>query len=417
MLEKTKDAGLDRRTLPPFGEFVVLIAVMFGLTAFSIDNLLPAFVPIGDSFRISDPNQLQLLITSYMIGFGVMQLVYGPVSDSIGRRPMLMTGIAVYIAGCLAALAAPTYEWLLAARLLQGLGAAAMRVLCIAVVRDCYEGRDMARVMSLSMMVFLVIPTVAPAIGSLILTLGDWHLIFVAMLVLAVIVVTWFGLRLPETLHPAYRVALSPQAISGAVRMTLTNRMGMGYSTGVGLMMGCILTYVSTAQQVFETQVYALGPWFPFAFGVVAIVMAAASFLNSLLVRRIGMRTLSHGGMFVFTAMAALMLAFSLAFGGRPPLALFLLPLCGMLFVFSIVTPNFNSMAMEPLGAIAGTASSVTGFYSTLLGVALSFMIGQAFDGTLTPIAAGFLVLAVLTILVTLWTERGRLFRPHHHGA
>lgn len=416
MLEKTTDAGVDRRALPAFGEFVVLIAIMFGLTAFSIDNLLPAFVPIGESFRLSDANELQLLITSYMIGFGVMQLVYGPVSDAVGRRPMIMTGIAVYIAGCIAAIAAPNYEWLLAARVLQGLGAASIRVLGIAIVRDCFEGREMARFMSLSMMVFLIVPTVAPAIGSLILKVGDWHLIFVAMLALAVIVAAWFGLRMPETLHPSYRVSLSPVSLGRSIRRTLTSRIGMGYATGVGLMMGCILTYVGTAQQVFETQIYALGPLFPLVFGAVAIVMAVASFVNAVLVRRLGMRLLSHGGMFVFAAMAGLMLAVALLYDGHPPLALFLLPLCGMLFVFSVVTPNFNTMSLEPLGAIAGTASSVMGFYSTLLGVALSYAIGQMFDGTMTPIAAGYLSLGLLTIAVTFWTERGRLFRPHHHA-
>src|SRR5262245_48363576 len=185
-----------------FGEFVALISVTMGLMSLSIDNLLPAFGAIQTYFQMPPGNEMQFLISAYMISFAIMQLVYGPLSDIIGRRPALMIGLGVYSAGAAMAIFANSYALLLVARAVQGMGAAAIRVLVVAIVRDRYEGREMARVMSLIIMVFIVVPIFAPAIGSLFLWLGGWRLIFISMLALAAIVVVWLTIRLPETLHP-----------------------------------------------------------------------------------------------------------------------------------------------------------------------------------------------------------------------
>src|SRR5215468_7202352 len=395
MAESVQPARRRRAPNPSFGEFVALISFTMGLMSLSIDNLLPAFGAIGTSFGIADANEMQLLISAYMIAFALMQIVYGPLSDMIGRRPALMIGLGVYSVGTVIAIFAPSFGLLLAARAIQGAGGAAIRVLVVAIVRDRYSGREMARVMSLIFMVFIVVPVFAPAIGSLFLWLGGWRLIFISMLALAAIVVTGFTLRMPETLH------------------TVTTRAAVGYASAMGLTMGVLFGYLNSSQQIFQTEVYGLGPLFPIAFGTIAAVLGVASFVNARLVRRLGMRRLSHFGLCAFILMATLLLAAALLFAGRPPLALFGPLLAGSLFLMSLMMVNFNTMAMEPLGAIAGTASSIIGVYTSLVGALLGLAVGQAFDGTVRPLAVGFLLLGLVCLLVVLWTERGRLFRPH----
>ncbi|WP_375462648.1 multidrug effflux MFS transporter [uncultured Methylobacterium sp.] len=381
------------------------------VTAISIDNLLPAFPAIQARFDVGDPNRLQWLIYVYMIGFGLAQIVYGPVSDALGRRPVLLASLAVYVAGSLLAMVAPSFAWLLAARLIQGLGAAGGRVLSTAIVRDRFAGREMASVMSLIMMVFLIVPMVAPAIGGAMLALGSWTYVFVSMLVLAGWLALWFVARMPETLHPAYRRPLSLAATAQALRTTLRCRVAIGYATALGLLTGCIMGYVGSAQQVFDTGLYRLGPLFPLAFGLVAGAMGAATLVNARIVRRLGMRALSHAGLSAFVAVALVQIAIGLAYGGHPPLALFLSALACNQFLLSFAMPNFNALALEPLGEIAGTASSFLGFYTTILGALCGFLIGQSFDGTTLPIAVGYAGLGALALVVVAWTERGRLFR------
>ncbi|KGM35282.1 multidrug effflux MFS transporter [Inquilinus limosus] len=399
---------------PGFAEFVGLIAFMMALISLSIDNLLPAFGAIQADLGIADANALQYVLTAYMAGFGVMQLIYGPISDVIGRRPTLMIGLTVYTVGSILAIVAHGFEWLLIARVVQGMGAAAARVLTVTIVRDRFSGREMARVMSLTMMVFIIVPIFAPAIGQAFLFLGGWHAIFVSMLVLALVQIVWFNLRMPETLHPEYRKRLSPSAIGSAMRRCVTTRVSIGYASAMGLMMGALMSYLGSSQAIFETDVYALGTYFPMAFGLIAMVMGFASFLNSRLVRRLGMRRLSHTGILGFVAVGALQVVFAFAFGGKPPLFLFGAVLAANMFLFSLTVPNFNAMAMEPLGDVAGTASSVFGSYTTIVSAILGAVVGQAFDGTVVPLAFGYFGLGLLALLIVLWTERGRLFVPHH---
>lgn len=411
---------MDTRTAPPrpvaaelrFAEFVGIVALMMGLTALSIDFLLPAFPPIAESYGITDTNQLQWLVYSYMIGFAVMQLVYGPLSDIVGRRPALIGGTLVFAVGCVLALFAPSFAVLIAGRVVQGMGAAAARVLAVSIVRDRFGGRDMARVMSFVMMIFITVPIFAPALGGVVLLFADWHMIFAVMLGLGAVLIAWFGLRMPETLHPDYRMPFSAKRIAGAAVHTVTNRTAFGYATGMGLMTGCLMGYIGSAQQIFETEVYALGAWFPLAFALVAGAMGIAAFLNSRFVSRVGMRRMAHGALVGYVGVAFLQVIAALVYGGHPPLVLFLVLMAANNFLFSLTLPNFNAMSMEPLGAIAGTASSLIGFYTTLGGALLGLAVGQSFDGTVTPLVTGFLVLSATTLAVVFWTEKGRLFKP-----
>ncbi|MEA1832389.1 multidrug effflux MFS transporter [Methylobacterium durans] len=396
---------------PGFAEFVAIVALMMAVTAISIDNLLPAFPVIQARFGITDPNSLQLLVYVYMIGFGLAQIVYGPLSDALGRRPVLLVSLAIYVAGCFLAMLAPSFGWLLAARVIQGLGAAGGRVLSTAIVRDRFAGREMASVMSLIMMVFLIVPMIAPAIGGMMLSLGSWHYVFVSMLVLAAILVVWFTARMPETLHPEHRRPLSLRATGDALATTLRNRTAIGYATALGLLTGCIMGYVGSAQQVFDTGLYHLGNLFPLAFGAVAGAMGAATLVNARAVRRLGMRPLSHAGLIAFVTVGLAQVVIGLAYHGHPPLALFLGVLALNQFLISFAMPNFNAMALQPLGAIAGTASSMLGFYTTILGAFCGFLIGQSFDGTTLPVGVGYAGLGALALVVVAWTEHGRLFR------
>lgn len=409
---KAADPSSARRAWigPGFTEFVTIVALMMAVTAISIDNLLPAFPAIEARFAVEDPNHLQLLVYVYMLGFGPAQILYGPLSDALGRRPVLMASLAVYVAGCALAMVSPSFGWLLAARVIQGIGAAGGRVLSTAIVRDRFAGREMASVMSLIMMVFLIVPMIAPAIGGAMLAFGSWVYVFVSMLVLAFILTAWFGWRMPETLHAEYRRPLSLNATIQAVRLTLANRVAVGYATALGLLTGCIMGYVGSAEQVFDTGLYRLGPLFPLAFGLVAGAMGAATLVNSRVVRRLGMRRLSHAGTLAFTVVGLVQVALGFAYGGHPPLALFLAVLAANQFLISFAMPNFNAIALEPLGAVAGTASSFLGFYTTIIGAACGYIIGQSFDGTVLPIGIGYATLGGLALAVVAWTERGRLF-------
>jgi DHA1 family bicyclomycin/chloramphenicol resistance-like MFS transporter len=399
---------------PSFPEFVLIIAFMMALGSMSIDNLLPAFGHMQHDFGLASANEVQLILTVYMAGFAIMQLFYGPVSDIIGRKPTLTIGLVIFSIGSIIALFAPNFEIMLAARLIQGMGAAATRILSVAIVRDRYEGREMARVMSFTMMIFIIVPVFAPAIGSLFLLFGSWHAIFVSMLVMAVVVAIWFGRRMPETLHPEYRMPFSVSRIAGGAKRCLQQRATVGYSTAIGLMFGGLMAYIGSSQQIFETEVYGLGKFFPLVFGMIAAVMGVASFVNVRIVRRLGMRRISHAGVCGHVLMSLFMVGCALWFDGKPPLLLFAANLAACQFLFSLTMPNFNTMAMEPLGDIAGTASSMIGFYTTIMGTIVGMVIGQAFNGTVLPLSVGFLATGVLSLVVVIWTERGRLFAPHH---
>lgn len=414
MAESQKSGATIARPLPGFVEFVVLMAITIGLVALSIDNLLPAFGPIATDYGIEDGNRMQLLIYVFMIAFGLMQIVYGPLADSFGRKRILMLGLFIYAIGTVMAIFADSYDHLLIARFVQGLGAAAPRVLTIAITRDCFEGREMARVMSFVMMIFIIVPVFAPASGSLILALANWHMIFVSTLVLAIIIAVWYSLRMPETLHPEYRHKLSLSRIARDIKTTITNRQTLGYATAMGLMFACLMAYIGSAQQIFETEVYGLGVWFPLVFGMIAACMSVSSFVNARLVRKIGMHKLSQGGLLVMAISSLINLGIAFAFDGAPPLPVFGIGLTVTLFCFSMTMPNFNSLAMEPVGRIAGTASSMIGVYSTLIGVVAGGIIGQQFNGTVIPLVGGYLVLAVLAIIIVGITERGKFFHATH---
>lgn len=408
------DPKILRKRLPGFGEFVALVALTMGVTAYGVDNTLPAFPALARAFGVTDPNQLQLVIYVYMAGFGVAQLIYGPISDVVGRRPALFFGLAIYALGALMATLSDDLNALLFARAIQGAGAGAGRVLAVAIVRDLYNGREMARVMSLTTIVFIMVPVLAPAIGGLILWVADWHAIFGSMLALGIGIGIWFAIRMPETLHPDDRMPPSAGRILEGIRMTVTCRPALGYGTAFGCLFGCMMGYVGSSQQIFAGEVYGLGAYFPVVFGSVAILMGLAALINSRLVRRHGMHRISHLSILAFVVVGLLLCALALAYHGRPPLFAFVALLGLGQLAGGLAMPNFNALAMEPLGKVAGTASSLIGSYTTLIGAGFGALVGQSFDGTVFPLSLGYLGLGITAVVVVLITEHGRLFRPTH---
>lgn len=407
-VEETRAARVAAGTLPPrltlsFVEFVALIASMMALTALSIDIMLPALPQIGHALGLGSENEQQYVIIVYVAGFAAGQIIYGPLSDRWGRRPVLLLGFAIYIAGSLAALMSPTFETLLLARALQGIGAASPRVVGFAVVRDLFTGRQMARVMSLAMMVFIVVPVLAPSVGQLLMLAGNWRTPFDALLIFGIVAALWVAWRLPETRLPA-EAAGPPQSLWDSVKTVLSAPQTVGYMIGTGFMFGCLMGYVASSQQVF-VDVFQLGTMFPLVFGAIASVMAVASFVNAQLVERLGMRLVSHSALSVFMASALVLAGVSAV--TATPLWLFAGLVAVCFFCFGLMQPNFNALAMEPHGRNAGMASSIVGFYSTAAGALIGGGIGHFFDGSVLPLAVGFLVCSLLTAL-TIFLVEGR---------
>ncbi|WP_036840132.1 multidrug effflux MFS transporter [Pleomorphomonas oryzae] len=412
----TFTTGLPARRGPGFAETVALIAALMGLTALAIDTMLPALPAIGSSFGIVEANELQLVVYAYMIGFGIAQVIYGPLSDVWGRRPLVIGGLVILIAGAIVSAVATSFDHLLIARVLQGIGAAALRVIAISIIRDRYDGREMARVLSFTMMVFMVVPVLAPTFGTLLLALAGWRTIFATMAALAVAVGLWFYIRMPETLHPEFRRPLSVRSILDAALICFTNRAAVGYSLAIGLLFAMLMGFIGSAEQILGSDGYHLGVLFPAAFASVAITGGVAAFVNSRLVRTWGMHRLSHGSHMIHVALTAVFFITAHLWNGLPPLWLFMALMVAMQFFFFIAISNYNALALDPLGEVAGTASSLIGAFTTLLGTVGGALIGQAFDGTVAPLSAGFFSLSALTLGIVTWTERGRLLQPTHEG-
>lgn len=386
-----------------FYEFVAFIAACMALNALAIDVMLPALPNVNADFFLSDPNQSQAVIATYLVGMGVSQLFYGPLSDRFGRRPVLIGGLALFsLAGLLSALT-QSFPMLLAARFLQGVGAGAPRVIAVSLARDTYSGAQMARVMSLVMMVFMAVPILAPSVGQLILLVAPWRWAFGALVVGGALVLAWTLIRLDETLPVERRRSLHPAAIVDGFRITMRTRSTMGYMIAMGLILGAHMGFITSAQRIFM-DVFDAGKRFSLLFALVALAMSAAAFTNSRLVMRFGMRRLAIMGLGTLVVLNLTHLA--LVWHEHESLALFLLMQSGSMFMFGFLGANLNTLAMEPLGHLAGTASSLIGFFTTVAGAVLGFIVGQCFDGSVVPLTSAYVLLGLAALGIVMRTER-----------
>jgi DHA1 family bicyclomycin/chloramphenicol resistance-like MFS transporter len=392
-----------------FAEFVIVIASLMALIALATSMMLAVLAEIGRTFGV-ETTRTQSVLTAFFVGFSVGQFVVGPVSDRFGRRAVLIGGVTLYLVATVLCVLAQSFETLLIARVMQGLGVAAPRVITVSVVRDCYSGRRMASVMSLAMTALMVVPVVAPAFGQLVVLALPWRWIFVFLALYGVLVMAWMYLRLPETLAPENKRSLQPLSILSAARQALTTRQSLGYMLATGVAQGFLLATLYAAPQVMG-ELLGMGRYFTIAFGIVAAAMSFAQFLNSQLVGRFGMRFLSHGAIAVGTLASILLLV--LARADAIGIVSFTLFMCLCNALFMAASSNFNALAMEPQGRIAGTASSLFGSVTTMLQAMIAHTIGQAYDGTMIPIASGMVACGVTIIVIAAITERGKLFGRH----
>ena len=385
-----------------FTEFVALMAFVTCFVAMAIDLMLPALSYIGSDLGVERPNDTQLIISVIFLGVAFGQVLYGPLSDVVGRKPAIYLGFSVFIIGTLMSILAQSMEMMLLGRLFQGLGAAGPRIVTVAIVRDKHKGPQMARVMSLIMTVFILVPVVAPIIGQGILMIADWRMIFVFLLLMALLILGWFGVRLPETLEQDKRQSFSITKLSDSFKEVIANKIAMAYVISLGLVFGAFLAFLSSVQQVLQ-DLYELGAAFPFYFAVLAMGIGASNFLNAKLVMRFGMKRLVMFAQVGSSVLSALALLAMVWLGAVPPLwflmSYFMLLLMGVGLLFG----NLNALSMEPFGHIAGLASSFVGVVSTLMAVILGMIVGQAFNGTVVPLMLGFVVLPGIAFFVTRW--------------
>ena len=387
-----------------FYEFVGFIAACMALNALSIDIMLPALPDLASDFQLHDSNYAQAVVAVYLMGMGLSQLFYGPLSDRYGRRPVLIGGLVLFsLAGLLAAMTTD-FGMLLAARFIQGLGGGAPRVIAVSLARDTYNGRQLGRVMSLAMMIFMAVPILAPTVGQLILLVAPWRWTFGALFVGGALVLLWSLLRLQESLPLQRRRPLSPSAVVAGYRITLGSRQPVSYMVALGLVFGAQMGFIISAQSIFA-QVFDAGRHFGLLFALVASAMALAAFTNSRLVLRFGMRRLAIVGLITLVVLNLMHLA--VVWHGSEPLWGFMLLQMSSMAMFGFLGANLNTLAIEPLGHIAGTASAAIGLFTTVLGTSLGFVVGQAFNGSVVPLTLAYVVLGSFALVLVLGAEQG----------
>ena len=387
-------------------EFTLLVALLMSITAISIDALLPALGIIGNELGAATANQPQLLISMLFLGLAMGQLICGPLSDALGRRPILFSGFALYLVGTVVCYQADSLEVLMLGRFIQGLGVAGPYISAISLVRDLYHGAQMARIMSLVMMIFVLVPAIAPTLGQAIMFVDDWRGIFELYLVYAVCLMVWIAFRLKETLPKSNRIPFTRTGFYEGFKEVVTNRITASYTICMGLFFGSFIGYLNSSQQIFQVQ-FETGNLFAFYFGVLALVLGFSSLINSRIVEK-------HGAKYIaFRAICIVVIASIIFFSMHAfvtiSLWMFLVYASVLFFCFGLLFGNVNSLAMEPMGHVAGIASAVIGSVSSIMSMSIGTVIGQMYNNTLMPISGGFVIMGSLAICLMYWAEKGRV--------
>jgi DHA1 family bicyclomycin/chloramphenicol resistance-like MFS transporter len=389
---------------PGYREFVTLMAVMISITALSIDMMLPALPEIGRDLRVGHANDVQLIVTVLLFGMGIGQLLFGPLADSFGRKPVIISGFVIFIIGCLLSVFSNRFEVMIVGRMIQGIGTGGPRTAIIALVRDQYGGRAMARIMSVVMAIFIVVPAVAPAVGQAVLLTMGWRAIFGVLMIQGLVALTWFAIRQPETLSRDDRIPFSGSRILDAALGVCKNRLSMGYTLASGFIAGVLMSYLSSAQQIFQ-EVYGLGREFPIYMAALALFVGGASFVNSRIVMRFGMRALSYRAVLLFVFLTTIYLAFTYQMGGRTALWLMMVFFAPSFFCMGILFGNLSAIAMAPLKHMAGIGAAIIGSLSNFISSSLVALVGRCYDGSVLPLASGFVILGILTAIAMRWSD------------
>lgn len=386
-------------------ELLTMISAIMALMALAIDMMLPAFDDMRSEFGLADgSNEVAQVITVFFFGLAVAQLFYGPLADRYGRKPILYSGIVIYLIGAVGSALAPSLEWLLVSRFVWGVGAAGARVVATAIVRDVFAGTRMAKALSQIMAVFVLVPVIAPTLGAGIILVLPWRSIFWACVVWTIIVTVW-SFRLPETLDPANRRALEARVIADGYRTVASNRLTAGYTLATVFLQGVFTTYLATSELIIG-EIFGRGDEFPLVFGAVALLFGLGAFVNGNLVGRIGLTRLTHRVAVTLVTGTVLLVVMSLATDGRPPFWVFM-PLLGLsLSLFMFLMPNLNSAAMAPLGEVAGSASSLTGAARMAGGAVLGGIASGTVSDSVTPFAVSMLVFVAAAVGCMVAAER-----------
>ena len=380
-------------------ELVALFALMMSLTALSMDAMLPAFPFIAESLAVVDYQKTQWIVSAMILGMVFGEIFFGPLSDAIGRKKSILLGICVYLIGSVVALLASSIEMFLLGRMIQGFGVAGPKIASRALIRDMYKGAAMARIMSFVMMVFILVPMLAPSIGQLVLQVADWRWIFGLLMTQATIAGVWLLLRQPETLSKENRIPLNRKRLVADVRIILSRGDVMAYTVLLGCIFGGLMLHISTAQSIFQ-DVYDTGDRFPLFFAMLAIGSAVINFSNGKIVLRIGMLRCVISALSVLLTSSFILLLSTFYFDGVPPFVLFMGLGMVMFSCFGMVFGNVNAMAMEPLGKMAGLGASVISSLSSFLAIILSTVIGQFYHFTVTPLASGFVIFSIIAFVM-----------------
>lgn len=393
-------------------EFVALMSALMAMSALSIDTMLPALPNIARDLHIMHGNSRQLIITLFFLGMAGGSLIYGPLADHHGRRPILIGAMALMLMSTLLCTFASSFSMLLIGRFLAGFCAAACRVIVLSIVRDCYKGDMMARIMSLIMFTFMIVPVLAPTLGSVVLMVAEWRWIFGMLAILIGGQMLWAVLRLPETLDPKHHIRVHPRELAITFRRIVTHRSSIGYMVASGVMMGGLLGFLVSIQQLFS-DVFHMPEMLPIGFAAIATWMAAGSLFNGRLVQRFGARRMSQSA--VIAVILLSLVHWLIAKAGDENIWVFILIQGLTTMCFSFAGVNFSAIAMEPFARGAGFASSLQASLTTLLSTLLGGMVGAAFDGTTIPISIGYISFGAATMALIFWAERGKLFtRPGH---
>ncbi|MGB5498253.1 MAG: multidrug effflux MFS transporter [Maribacter sp.] len=401
---------MQKENVKPNFEFVALMAALMSIVALAIDALLPAIAKIGISINSLDATDNQLLITMIFLGLGIGQLFFGPLSDCYGRKPMVYAGFVVFTTASIICVLAPSLEVMIIGRILQGIGLSAPRTIAISIIRDTYKGDYMAKVMSFVTAFFILIPVVAPAIGKAIMDVFGWEAIFYLQLLFALVIGIWFWRRQPETLHPEYKVTFSSHVFLDGLKELVKYKETLAFTIVSGLITGSFLVYLSASQHVFEDQ-YGLVEEFPYIFAGLAISIGLATFLNGTLVLKFGMRKLAFTALIFFSGFAIL---YVLLFwnSDNPSLIVLIGFLAVQFFCLGFVWGNLRSIAMEPIGHIAGIGAAITGFISTLLSIPIAAYVGSFVQETVLPMFIGLAICGLLSIGVFLIMRRQASKQP-----
>ncbi len=385
-------------------EFIALISMLMALTALAIDMMLPAFGDIRADFGLAaDSNSVALIVTVFFIGIGLGQLVWGPLADALGRKPILYAGLVVYVVAAVGGALSPSLEFLLVLRFVAGLGAAGVRVITMGAIRDRYKGDAMAKTLSYIMAVFIIVPMLAPTLGSMVLLVGDWRWVFAFIAIAGASVAAW-SLRLPESLPVERRIPLDVGKLVGAGRYVVSSRFTMGLTLAQTAIFGFFASYLATSQLIIS-DMYDLADWFPLIFGGLALAYGAATLFNTRLIDWFGLRRLLRYATTGLVLTSLVFAGLAVLFDGQPPLGLYIVGIVSILLMHAWSSPNLNSAAMIPMGRVAGTAAAVIGATTTLFGAAIGAAIDARYDGSITPMAVAAVIVGLAAYALTRWSD------------